>query len=67
MSVRDLVAGLLGVVRNEAGVVTFPDGVALAVAVFTRREPSIRLDPAVIDTTIGAIARDLIGSRLSVS
>ena len=61
VSVAAKSGGLLGVARNEAGVVTFPDGAALAVAVFTRREPSIRLDPAVIDSTIGAIARDLIG------
>jgi fatty-acyl-CoA synthase len=29
--------GLMGIIRNEAGVVTFPDGAAYAVAVFTRK------------------------------
>lgn len=29
--------GLMGIVRNEVGVVTDPDGVAYAVAIFTRR------------------------------
>jgi beta-lactamase class A len=53
--------GLLGVVRNEAGVVAFPDGAAYAVAVFTRREPDTGLDPAVIDAAIGKIANDLVG------
>jgi beta-lactamase class A len=61
VSVAAKSGGLLGVARNEAAVVTFPDGAALAVAVFTRSQPSLRLEPAVIDTTIGAIARDLIG------
>jgi beta-lactamase class A len=53
--------GLLGVVRNEAAVVAFPDGAAYAVAVFTRREPDTRLDPAVIDAAIGRIANELVG------
>jgi hypothetical protein len=39
--------GLLGIVRNEAGVVTFPDGAAST-------------DPALIDAGIGRIARALI-------
>jgi len=52
--------GLLGVVRNEAGVVTFPDGAAYAVAVFTRRGSDVRTDPARIDSAIGAIARSLV-------
>jgi len=51
---------LLGVVRNEAGVVTFPDGAAYAVAVFTRREVSISVDPGRIDAGIGRIARLLV-------
>jgi len=53
--------GLLGVVRNEAGVVTFPDGAAYAVAVFTRRERGCPVDPAVIDAAIGKIAAELVG------
>jgi beta-lactamase class A len=52
--------GLLGVVRNEAGVVTFADGDSYAVAVFTRRPPDVRTDPARIDSAIGTIARSLI-------
>jgi beta-lactamase class A len=52
--------GLLGIVRNEAGVVTFPDGAAYAVAVFTRRTTETTTDPALIDAGIGRIARALI-------
>lgn len=55
--------GLLGVVRNEAAVVTFPGGDAYAVAVFTRRRADSRVDPGTVNRTIGEIARDLI-SRL---
>jgi beta-lactamase class A len=51
---------LLGVARNEAGVVTFPDGAAYAVAVFTRREATVTTDPALIDAGIGRIARLLV-------
>jgi beta-lactamase class A len=51
---------LMGVVRNEAGVVTFPDGQQYAVAVFTRRAPNAATDPAPIDAGIGRIARALI-------
>jgi hypothetical protein len=60
VSVAAKSGGLLGVVRNEAGVVSFPDGGAYAVAVFTRRPIDNRVDPAVIDTTIGTIGRILI-------
>lgn len=51
--------GLMGIIRNEAGVVSFPDGAAYAVAVFTR---SIRsgTDPAQIDAGIGRVARLLV-------
>jgi beta-lactamase class A len=52
--------GLLGIVRNEAGVVTFPDGAAYAVAVFTRCTTETTTDPALIDAGIGRIARALI-------
>jgi len=52
--------GLMGVVRNEAGVVTFADGKAYAVAVFTRRSPEVNTDPARIDAGIGRITRTLI-------
>lgn len=53
--------GLLGVVRNEAGVVTFPDGAAFAVAVFTRRGPGSNVAPGLLDATIGKVAADLVG------
>jgi beta-lactamase class A len=52
--------GLMGVVRNEVGVVTFPDRQQYAVAVFTRRAPGVTTDPAHIDAGIGRIARALI-------
>jgi beta-lactamase class A len=52
--------GLLGVVRNEAGVVRLPDGFGAAVAVFTRRMPNDEVDPVAIDRSIGATARGLV-------
>jgi beta-lactamase class A len=52
--------GLMGLVRNEAGVVSFPDHRQYAVAVFTRSTPATTTDPAHIDTGIGRIARTLI-------
>jgi beta-lactamase class A len=51
--------GLMGLVRNEAGVLTFPDQQRYAVAVFTRSTPDTTTDPAHIDTGIGRIARAL--------
>jgi beta-lactamase class A len=41
--------GLMGIVRNEVGVVTDPQGAAYAVAVFTRRPITSAADPAQID------------------
>jgi beta-lactamase class A len=52
--------GLMGIVRNEAGVVGFPDGQQYVVAVFTRCAPGVTTDPAHIDAGIGRIARTLI-------
>ena len=52
--------GLLGLVRNEAGVVTYPDGERYAVAVFTRANPADPTDPATIDTAIAHTARKLV-------
>jgi beta-lactamase class A len=52
--------GLMGIVRNEAAVVSFPDGQQYAIAVFTRRTPGITTDPAHIDAGIGRIAQTLI-------
>jgi beta-lactamase class A len=58
--------GLMGLVRNEAGVITFPDGEQYAVAVFTRSKPDATVDPARIDAGIGCIARSLIDGLRSV-
>ncbi|MGO9887291.1 MAG: serine hydrolase [Solirubrobacteraceae bacterium] len=52
--------GLMGIARNEAGVVTFPDGTAYAVAVFTRNGSIAAPDPAKVDACIGRIARAAI-------
>jgi beta-lactamase class A len=52
--------GLMGLVRNEAGVLTFPDQQRYAVAVFTRSTPATTTDPAHIDAGIGRTARALI-------
>jgi beta-lactamase class A len=49
-----------GLVRNEAGVVTFPDRRQHAVAVFTRSTPDADTAPAEIDAGIGRVARALI-------
>jgi beta-lactamase class A len=51
--------GLMGLVRNEAAVVTFPSGEHYAIAVFTRSTPDTTVDPACIDAGIGRIARAL--------
>lgn len=51
--------GLLGVVRNEAGVVVVAEGSAYAVAVFTRRIREDAAEPALIDRAIGRVARAL--------
>jgi beta-lactamase class A len=52
--------GLMGLIRNEAGVVNFPGRQRYAVAVFTRSAPDPTTDPALIDAGIGRIARVLI-------
>jgi beta-lactamase class A len=57
--------GLMGLVRNEAGVVTLPDQRRYAVAVFTRSTPDTATDPARIDAGIGRIARALIDELTS--
>jgi beta-lactamase class A len=51
--------GLVGIMRNEAGVVTFPDHQQHAVAVFTRLPYRAATDPARIDAGIGRISRTL--------
>ncbi len=52
--------GLLGVARNEAGVVRFPDGASYAVAVFTRNQSDTTTDPKLHDAAIGQVASALI-------
>ncbi|MGI8522288.1 MAG: serine hydrolase [Nocardioides sp.] len=52
--------GLLGVVRNEVGVVTLPTGEQYAIAVFTRSRPGVITEPSLIDAGIGRIARLLV-------
>jgi beta-lactamase class A len=47
--------GLMGVVRNEIGVVTLPDGAAYAVAAFTRTEEP-GADERAVDAAIGDAA-----------
>jgi beta-lactamase class A len=54
--------GLMGVVGNEIGVVTDPDGTSYAVAVFTRSgDPRTRTDARRIDAAIGAVAAHAVG------
>ena len=60
VSVAAKSGGLMGVVRNEAGIVSFADGEVYAVAVFTRRDPRSSVDLAAIDPGIGAVARALV-------
>jgi beta-lactamase class A len=55
--------GLMGIVRNEIGVVTFPDDAAYAVGVFTRTDPSGRADARLVDAAIGTVAAEAV-SRL---
>ena len=60
VSVAAKSGGLMGLVRNEAAVVSFPDQRQYAVAVFTRSTPETTTDPARIDAGIGGVARVLI-------
>ena len=57
---------LMGVVRNEVGVVTLPDGPAYAVTVFTRALPDRPTDDSAVNAAIGRVARlavDALESR----
>jgi beta-lactamase class A len=57
---------LMGVVRNEVGVVTLPGGQSYAVAVFTRALPDRSTDDRTVNTAIGQVARlaiDALESR----
>lgn len=60
VSVAAKSGGLMGLVRNEAAVVTLPDATRYAVAVFTRSTPETATDPARIDAGIGRVARALV-------
>ncbi len=51
---------LLGIARNEVGVVTYPDGAAYAVAVFTRTCSDRSAPAAEVDALIGATAKELV-------
>jgi beta-lactamase class A len=61
VSVAAKSGGLMGVVRNEIGVVTYPDGASYAVAVFTRTDPAHRADPRFVDAAIGTVAAEAVG------
>jgi beta-lactamase class A len=52
--------GTLPGIRNEAGVVEYPDGRCYAVAVFTRARSLARMQPA-IDASIGSAAAAAVG------
>ena len=60
---RHLVAaksgGLMGIVRNEVGVVTDPEGRRFVIAIFTSRDRHSSSEPAAIDAAIGHLAYDL--------
>lgn len=60
---RHLVAaksgGLMGIVRNEVGVVTDPEGRCFAMAIFTSQDSQSTSEPAAIDAAIGHLAHDL--------
>ncbi|WP_053732743.1 serine hydrolase [Nocardia sp. NRRL S-836] len=58
--------GTLPSVRNEAGVVTYPDGRAYAVAVFTRADSVVPRQPAV-DAVIGRAGRLAVDHLRSTS
>jgi beta-lactamase class A len=51
--------GLLGILRNEIGVLTYPDNTAYAVAVFTRTQRTTP-DGRTIDNTIGHAAQHAV-------
>lgn len=54
--------GLLGIVRNEIGVITYPDGRQYAAAVFTRSRPGS--DDAAINTAIGTATAHAVASLI---
>lgn len=54
--------GLMGVVRNEVGVIEFPDGAAYVAAIFTRASA-----PGASDGAIGAAAAAAVASLRGTS
>jgi beta-lactamase class A len=52
--------GLIGIIRNEVGVISYPSGARYAAAVFTRAHSAGRGEPA-INAAIGAAAAAAIG------
>jgi beta-lactamase class A len=55
--------GLVGVVRNEVGVITYPDGAVYAAAVFTQTPggQEAGADDAAVNAAIGKAAADAVG------
>jgi beta-lactamase class A len=51
---------LIGIVRNEIGVISYPDGRRYAAAVFDR--PPLGSDDAAINAAIGTAASHAVGS-----
>ena len=60
MTVAAKSGALLKVVRNEVGVVSYLDGSAFAVAVFTRQHHDNEFDATQVDAAIGQVARSLV-------
>ena len=60
VSVAAKSGSLLGVVRNEIGVITYPDGRQYAAAVFTRSQPGS--DDAAISQAIGTVTAWAVGA-----
>jgi beta-lactamase class A len=58
--------GLIGIIRNEAGVISYPSGTRYAAAVFTRAHFAGTGEPA-INAAIGAAAAAAIGDLESPS
>jgi beta-lactamase class A len=58
--------GTLPAIRNEAGVVSYPDGRRYAAAIFTRADSLVPRQPR-IDAAIGAAARIAVDYLRSAS
>ncbi len=60
VSVAAKSGGLAGLVRNEIGVIRYPDGRRYAAAVFTRSRPGA--DEAAVNAAIGAAAAEAVAT-----